>query len=174
MRRSVVATLAASVVCLVVVASVWARPSVSPIGPDQAFNGAVNGSIANAVIRVVCPGPEGRMGHPEGGQPVKVVLAVSTTAGFTGQAHRIEADILFATPPVAVPPRLAVFRYYDSPVAIPTRLLFPCSGSGRVVFRPISGGKTARPAVVGVSFVNIAAIGELARSRPGRRRSRRP
>ncbi len=161
MRRSAVAALTAAGVCLLIVASVWARPSVSPIGPDQAFTGAVNGTVTNAVIHVVCPGPEGRMGHPQGGQPVEVLPAASTRAGFTGQAHRVEADILFATPPAAVPPRLAVFRDYNDPVAISTSLLFPCSGGGRIVFRPISGGKAARPAVVKVTFVNVAVAARL-------------
>jgi hypothetical protein len=48
---------------------------------------------------------------------------------------------------------LAMFHYYDQPVAISTDLELPCAGSGRVVFRPVNGGANAKPAVVKVNFV---------------------
>jgi hypothetical protein len=40
---------------------------------------------------------------------------------------------------------------------IPTSLLLPCGGSGKVVFRPAPTSPTARPSVVSVRFVNPAA-----------------
>jgi hypothetical protein len=139
-------------------------PPISPIGKHQFFNGLVNGTSSRAVIRMACFGPEpvgGRMGHPLAGQSTAVtqVLPTSTGAigpGFTGLADRIEATVLFPTPVVGPPAggvHLALFAFYDDPAPISTEVELPCSGSGVVVFNPVEGGKSARPADVSVSFV---------------------
>jgi hypothetical protein len=156
MRQLLFAIAAAAAVCAVTAGSVAAQPPIRPIGPNQAFNGLVNGSSSNAVIRMACFGPTrpGQTGHPLAGQTLEVVQSASTTGGFTGQAHQIEADIFLQTPTSVVPgTKLAVFDYYNLPAAISTSLELPCWGSGGVVFNPLAGGPMGRPAVVRVSFV---------------------
>jgi hypothetical protein len=122
-----------------------------PIRPNQRFNGLVNGSSGSAVIRMACFGPiqPGQTGHPFGGQTV-AVTRTTAGAGFTGEANSIRARLF--TSPSASPIPLALFRYYDQPAPISTDLSFPCAGTGRVAFRPVNGGSTARPAVVKVYF----------------------
>lgn len=144
-------------------AGAQARP-ISPIGKHQFFDGLVNGTSSRAVIRMACFGPEpvgGRMGHPLAGQSTAVtqVLPISPGAigpGFTGLADSIEATAYSPTPvvgPLVGGVHLALFAFYDDPAPISTEVELPCSGSGVVVFNPVAGGKTARPADVAVSFV---------------------
>lgn len=154
MRRFLVAAVVSAAACLMAAGAVDAQPPISRIGPHQAFIGQVNGAASNAVIRMACFGPEriGQLGHPFSGQTVTVQRAPHAAAGFTGLADQIQADIFFVTP-AARPTPLALFSFYDDPAPISTSLEFPCSGSGQVVFEPVAGGPTARPAVVRVSFV---------------------
>jgi hypothetical protein len=87
------------------------------------------------------------------------VLPISPGAivpGFTGLADSIEGTVYFPTPVVGPPAggvHLALFDFYDQPAPISTGVELPCSGSGVVVFNPVEGGNTARPADVPVSFV---------------------
>jgi hypothetical protein len=140
-----------------------ARP-ISPIGKHQYFDGLVNGSSGRAVIDMACFGPEpvgGRMGHPLAGQSTAVTQVLPNSPGaivpgFTGLADSIEATVHFPTPVIGPPAgavHLALFDFYDQPAPISTEVELPCSGSGVVVFNPVEGGNTARPADVPVSFV---------------------
>jgi hypothetical protein len=160
MTRLVLAALTAAAFLVGAGATAAGAPTPSPtpgIGPNQTFVGLVNGATSKAVIRMSCFGPTviGQLGHALPGQTVEVLPSPSVTAGgFTGQAHQIEADAVFASPLAASAiPRLAVFSFYGVAAPIPTSVLLPCWGSGRVVFTPVAGGPTARPAVVAVTFM---------------------
>src|SRR5689334_11992936 len=119
---------------------------IRPIGPDQFFEGMVNGTPGSGTIALVCPRPSAgtpaRFGHPVAGQSVSVHQLFPPTAtpaglGFTGAASTISATLLVVSPSSATavqPIPLAVFAYYDDRVAIPTTLKLPCGGSGVVVF----------------------------------------
>jgi hypothetical protein len=129
----------------------------SPIGPNQLFNGLVNGSSGSAVIRMACFGPirPGQTGHPFAGQTVAVSRALEAGPGFTGLADSIAATLFYPSPVAGTGTAvaLAVFRYYNLPAPISTALNLPCAGRGSVVFNPVLGGPSARPAVVRVYFV---------------------
>ncbi len=127
----------------------------APIGPHQYFYGEVNNQAGQATIRMGCFGPNypGQTGHPLAGQTVKALPApVPTTSdiGFTGSAaHAI--DVRFPTPTVANDP--VVLHDYAVTAPIPTSLILPCYGSGKVAFVPDPTSPTARTATVTVSFV---------------------
>jgi hypothetical protein len=101
------------------------------------------------------------MGHPLAGQSTAVTQLLPPTPGaigpgVTGLADSIQATVFFPTPVVGPPAggvHLALFDFYDDPAPISPELELPCAGSGVVVFNPVEGGKTARPADVAVSFV---------------------
>ena len=158
MRKVVlaVAALAASAQLFGAGAAAAQTPPIAPIRPHQYFNGLVNGSSGNAVIRMACFGPirPGQTGHPFAGQTVSVSGPLAVGAGFTGMADSIVATLDYASP-VATPGAtvLALFRYYEMPAPISTALNLPCSGTGSAVFTPVLGGSTAKPAVVRVYFV---------------------
>jgi hypothetical protein len=161
MTRLVLAALTAAVLLVGVGAAAAAgAPTPTPtlaIGPNQAFVGLVNGSTSKAVVRMSCFGPStlvGQLGHPLPGQTVEVLPSPAVTiGGFTGQARQIEADAIFVSPLAsAAIPRIALFDFYGVPAPIPTSLLAPCWGSGRVLFTPVAGGPAARPSVVAVMF----------------------
>lgn len=124
-----------------------------PIGPNQFFIGQVNGNHANAVIYMVCPGPSfpGQTGHPESGQNVSVTQSSTTTGGFTGS---LANSIVVSFTPAAT--EGITLKYYDTPAAIPTTLLLPCAGTGKVTYNPEPTSPTAKPDVVTVTFINIA------------------
>jgi hypothetical protein len=133
-------------------------PDPVPIRPNQTFSGYVNGSPpGNATIKVLCPGVA-NTGHPIAKQPVEVKpgpSATTTDVGFTGsKGTKITADLNFGTPPAIV---IATFTSYFVPVNIPTKITVPCSGSGTVLFIPSPGSKTAKSAILPVTFVNIGA-----------------
>jgi len=126
------------------------------IGPKQHYLGYVNGKRANAVIRVVCPGPAGakRTGPPAGNQPVRVVR-VRSGGGYTGAIGRkVWAE--FANDTVHV----VGFSRYGVTHPIPTTLRLPCQGTGTARFTPCFGtlpcSSTAKDDVVRVTFVNVA------------------
>lgn len=125
-----------------------------PIGPNQFFIGLVTGNHTNAVIYVVCPGPSfpGQTGHPESGQNVSVSQSSTTTSGFTGS---LANSIVVSLPPSATTGGITL-KYYDTPAAIPTSLLLPCSGTAKVSYNPEPTSPTAKPDVVTVTFINIA------------------
>ncbi|GAA4609330.1 hypothetical protein GCM10023195_37510 [Actinoallomurus liliacearum] len=136
--------------------SVATADAIIPIGPDQGFHGLVNGVHANAVIKVLCPGPTipGQTGHPVSGQPLAVAPgAVSTKdGGYTGSlgtAVTVGLSAVSTGEPI-------VFHAYNVPQDIPTTIWLPCSGTGTVRFVPQPTSDTAIPDGVTVTFVNIA------------------
>lgn len=129
-----------------------------PIEPNVAFSGLVNGAQANAVVKVVCPGPVviGETGHPAAGQYLEVVTTpvTSTDSGFTGSlGHSIDAYLV--TPTGAATGPVVVFNSFYVEEPIPTTILLPCSGPGSATFVPEPTSPTARAAVVSVIFQNI-------------------
>ena len=154
--------LGVAVVVILALGPVAARAAAqAPVGPKQRFLGVVNGSPTRAVIRMACFGPitPWQLGHPMAGQHLGVTnrprpVASTLAVGFTGEASAIAAYARFDSPLASpVVPRLGVFRFYDEPQKLSTDALLPCGGQGRVVFEPIDGGPTARPATVAVEFV---------------------
>lgn len=148
----VLVSLAAAVVGLALTAG--SAAAQMPVGPNQQFAGAVNGSAKDANIIMVCPGPSfpGQLGHPQSGQGVQVIE--NTGGGFTGSAaNRIVATIP-AGPSTA--PLTFTFTEYGVPQDIPTTALLPCSGSATATFTPLPTGSGARSATVTVHFLNIA------------------
>ena len=126
------------------------------IGPHESFVGAVNGAIANGVIQMACFGPihPGQLGHPMSGQSSEVELSSTVAnAGFTGNAHQIDAFVTFNSPTAgAAVPVLGMYSFYYVPEPISTSLLLPCGGTGKVTYRPVAGGPHARPWVETVTF----------------------
>jgi hypothetical protein len=124
-----------------------------PIGPNQVFRGFINGHPpGKAVITVICPGPV-NTGHPAGGQKIEVETAQPTSTfdtGFTGSAG---TKITAALAPGATTTILASFTSYFVPKNIPTSITVPCSGTGKVVFRPSPTSSTAKSAVLPVTFM---------------------
>jgi hypothetical protein len=138
-----------------------AAGAANQVGPGQGFVGRVNGSFSDATVTVICPGPSGPKGHPAAGQqlevlspPPPVAVGIKVSVGMTGTKGR--AIVARFSDDGSVPVR---FRHYFVNQAIPTALLLPCSGVGRIVFRPSPTSPTARPSVVSVHFVNPAASG---------------
>lgn len=131
-----------------------ATAQVAPIGPNQFFTGLVNGTHTNAVIDMVCPGPAfpGQTGHPVSGQTVSVTQS-STATGFTGSL----ADSIVVSFTSATAVQDITLKDYDSPGAIPTTFVLPCAGTANVPYNPEPTSPTARPDVVKVTFINIAA-----------------
>jgi hypothetical protein len=130
-----------------------------PIGPNMYFVGLINGATQNAVIKVVCPGPvvSGETGHPISGQTVEVETVlppVPTTVGYTGSAAD-SIDAIFG-PLSSSTNEVVKLTSFFAPVAIPTSLVLPCSGSGVVTFVPLPTSSTARNATVTVTYLNIA------------------
>jgi hypothetical protein len=127
-----------------------------PIAPGQIFLGQVNGSIADATLTVVCPGPA-TSGHPTG-DTVSVMKLQDPIPGFgrTGNAHRIDATLSWSRGGVDTVARVTSFTTYRTK-KVPTSLVVPCSGPGLVTFTPRNGGHDATPTTVGVTFLNIGA-----------------
>ena len=132
--------------------SSWAWANGAPIGPNQHFLGLVNGHHDNVTVRVLCPGPS-RTGHVISGQTLSVTR-VAGGGGFTGSS----GDAVFARFATNPANEGLVFRTYDTPQDIPNSWIVPCSGTGRVVYRPVSvlsSGTSAKPDVVTVNFLNL-------------------
>lgn len=130
---------------------------IVPIGPNQFFQGLVNGVQDNAQITVACPGPvsPGQTGHPVSGQTVSVtqVPASTNTSGYTGSAA---TSIVAGFDTASSSAVRFTFTAYGTQ-EIPTSIYLPCSGSGALSFVPEPTSNTARSDVVKVTFVNIAA-----------------
>jgi hypothetical protein len=124
-----------------------------PIGPNEYFSGFINNHPpGKAVITVICPGPV-NTGHPASGQKIEVKTAQPTSTfdtGFTGSAG---TKITAALAPSATTTILASFTSYFVPKNIPTSITVPCSGTGKVVFRPSPTSKTAKSAILPVTFM---------------------
>jgi hypothetical protein len=143
-------------------------PPISPIEPNQAFIGLVNGSTGaassgtNAGVPFLtnCPLPVsgGASGtaHPQSGQTIEVMLGSTVAdAGFTGSAGTsITADLLYQLSPTGPTyvEELGTFTDYGVLDLIPTSINVPCTGTGEVAFIPSPDSSTARTATVPVVF----------------------
>lgn len=157
MKTSQLLTIAGILAGSVAATASAAGAAITPIGPNQIFHGVVNGVEADAVIKVICPGPStpGQTGHPVSGQTIAVVQGPSTSqsnSGYTGSA----GTSIIAGFGSASSTNALVFSAYNSPLAIPTSILLPCSGKGAVQFTPHPDSDTARAESLPVTFVNIA------------------
>jgi hypothetical protein len=158
--RALVAVLATAVVLVLPTATATASAQKA-IGPNQHFVGLVNGSKANAEVRVVCGGPiySGRTGSVAGGQTMSVAK-VANGGGYTGPYRAVNAWFVPASAS-STPPTQLKFTAYGVPQSIPTSIQVPCGGSGQVEFSscpylaPCAYGWV--PEYVTVSFVDIAA-----------------
>lgn len=129
-----------------------------PIGPNQYFQGLVNGVHDNANITMVCPGPvvPGQTGHPVAGQTVSV-MQVPPSASISGYTGSAATSIVASFTTSSSTTAHFTFIAYGAPQDIPTSIYLPCSGSGALSFTPEPTSGTARSDVVKVTFVNIAA-----------------
>jgi hypothetical protein len=127
-----------------------------PIGQNQYFSGLVNGQSTNAAIRTDCTGPitPNGKGHPIANQSVEAVqgTASSATSGYTG-ATRTLLVTLGAPVSSTNAGVIGTTTSYYAPLAVPTTLTVPCSGSGTVTFTPQPLSSPARPATVTVVFL---------------------
>jgi hypothetical protein len=171
-RRAALRTVFGATTLAVVLLGVLSPPAEASggVGPGQAFTGRVNGAFSDAVVTVICPGPGGPLlsGHPAAGQelevlspPPPVAYGVKVSVGLTGTRGR--AIVARFTDDSSV---TTTFDRYFTIEPIPTSLLLPCSGKGKVVFRPTPGSPDARKSVVSVSYLN-PAVGPTSRSRYG-------
>ncbi|MDQ6615574.1 MAG: hypothetical protein M3083_12740 [Actinomycetota bacterium] len=154
MKRIAITLFATGVALCLAAGAAGAAPGPAPgaaIGPNQLFNGFVNGSRPTATIRMACFGPirPGQTGHPFSGQDVSVQRSVDVPGGNTGAAGT--SIVVTFGPPAAATPAITLTRYGSK--AIPTSLRLPCAGQGVAVFRPKPGSSTARSDRVKVTFV---------------------
>ncbi|MFE9428619.1 hypothetical protein ACFYNO_37390 [Kitasatospora sp. NPDC006697] len=128
-----------------------------PVRPDTAFQGLVNGAAANAAIQLGCFGPitPGQTGHPLAGQTVEAdaVTPVSTVAGYTGSAGTA-IEVTITTSSAGSIQLVGKLGSFFAPLAIPTSLVLPCTGTAQVTFTPIPTSPTARPSVVTAALLS--------------------
>ena len=155
-----VAPAATALVAGALIAAASPAQAQTPIGPHQYFTGLVIGKTKLSVISVNCAGPV-KTGHPAKGQSVEVKLMVPsvTTAdsgGYTGNhASRINAALIWSNGPVTVVTAIATFTSYSVKMAIPTKIMVPCSGAGVMSFKPVPNpDNSAMPATVNVTFTS--------------------
>lgn len=150
------AVLAVAATALAVLPTAASADDLGPlIGPKQYFTGSVAGIASSgaanggAIIGVNCAGAAST-GSPLPGQSVEVKLLVppvTATVGYTGTAaNSIEANLIWSNGEVVFVTPLATFKAYSTPLAIPTDIKVPCSGTGEVSFDP-------EPASGAVSYV---------------------
>jgi len=130
--------------------------AAEPVGPNQFFEGLVNGRTIQSSIRIACLGPvrPGQLGRPLPGQSVMVRQVPSTgptSVGFTGSAAR--SIVAFLSPSASNDPSI-VMTEYGVAAAIPTYITLPCTGSGQVFFFASPSSSTARSTRVAVTFVS--------------------
>jgi hypothetical protein len=152
-RSSLLLTL---VVAGILAATTAPAHAADPIGPNQYFEGLVNGQADHSTVRIVCLGPirPGMLGRPAPGQSVAVRHASSsapTAVGFTGSAAR--EIVAFFSPSASNAPEVRLTEY-GLAVPIPPSFLLPCTGTGRVQFSATPPSSTARPDTVVVTFVS--------------------
>ena len=123
-----------------------------PIGHNQHFRGFVNSHPpGKAVVFVSCK-PGATTGHPVGGQPVEVETTASTSTqdvGFTGSTGKA---IGVAIGPVTSTAIILTFTSYFVKKSLPATITLPCSGAGKMEFIPAPHSKTAKTAVLPVTF----------------------
>ena len=131
-----------------------AAAAATPIGPNQIFLGLVNGSSTKVKFDVVCPGAANK------GRPVNDTVGVEKLQdpipgfGRTGKASAIAASLEYKSGSSSVTEHVVNFTTYTTK-PVPTSVVTPCSGTGRMVFSPIKGGSGATSASVTVTFINI-------------------
>ena len=160
-RRLLVSGCVVMVATLFGAATAGAVPPGGNVGPNQHFGALVNGRngvTTPAPIRMACFGPvrPGQKGHPMAGQSVQVFrpeAIVIRHPGFTAKnADRIVAS--FGPSPAATPGANTVtFTKYGLNKSIPTSLLLPCAGTGKVSFTPRPTSPKSLPATVRVSYI---------------------
>jgi len=154
-RKLVPWLLGTSVAALTVLTALPASADVLiPIGPNQHFEGFVNGKDDSAIITTgpCLFTPEGPIAHPTPNQHVQVSLNPYSD-GFTGAAaNAIDVNIPSVTvfnPPITL-------RAYHLLALIPTTLDVPCGGPQRTVtFVPTPTSPTAVTESVSVTFVPV-------------------
>jgi hypothetical protein len=156
-----VAVAVAAATALVVAAvpadsAVAGRPADPvPIGHKQFFAGLVFGLAEQSQIEVACAGPA-TTGHPLAGQSVEAILLAPPgpkSAGFTGTAAKSIKVVLSWTAKmktVVVP--IGTFSGYYELVPIPDKITVPCGGTGTMSYVPAPGSKSAKAALVSVTF----------------------
>ena len=153
------ARVAIAAVGAVVATSLWAGsgfaahfPLQGPVIPNVEFGGLVNSQSSPATVQMACFGAlsPGQKGHPMGGQTVEVFRpeALKVT-GYTGSAAN-EIVARFGDDRSTA----MVLTQFGQQVAIPTSLLLPCAGSGKVFFVPKPWSSTAHIATVSVHYTS--------------------
>ena len=163
MVRRILATATAAIAAtvLMVATASAAIPPQGPVGPNQYFNGLVNGQYglgAPVTIHMACFGPlfPGETGHPMAGQTVEVLRPVVIVVGHTGFTGPNATKIVayFGPQPTTVTPSHVTFKQYGVVKPIPTSLVLPCTGTGTVRFVPLPKSPSiSRPATVQVTYV---------------------
>ena len=146
--------LALAVTGILAVAAAPAH-AADPVGPNQYFEGLVNGQAHQSTVRIICLGPvrPGALGRPAPGQTVAVrhgSPSGPTAVGFTGSAAR--EIVAFFSPSASNAPEVRLTEYGVT-AAIPPWFLLPCTGTGAVYFWATPLNSTARPDTVAVTFV---------------------
>jgi hypothetical protein len=127
-----------------------------PITPNVYFQGVINNHPPGAAtIAVVCPAGS-TTGKPAKHQTIEVEsipppTSTSPDVGYTGSKGK---RIYGAFAPVSTTVVIAKFTSFFVVKAFPTNITVPCSGSGQVDFVPLPSSKTAKTAVLSVTFVS--------------------
>lgn len=157
-RYGALSAMALGIGAVGLAAAPLAAAAVPPIGPNQYFQGHVNGVATAAVIKVACFGPvtPTSTGHPVPGQTVDASYVPGPTTlegiGYTGSAADHLTVDFGGGPAVGTPVTITA---YDAKVEIPGWLNLPCGGTGKVNFVPTPTSSTARTATVTVTYQNI-------------------
>lgn len=128
------------------------------IGPNQSFQGLVNGRSGPVGVRMACFGAvrPGQTGHPMAGQTVTVSPAVAVSGSFGGSigftGSKANSIVVVFGPLASSATNTLTFTSYGT-MPVPTSFVLPCFGSGSVTFVPKPTSPTARSASVSVSYV---------------------
>jgi hypothetical protein len=128
--------------------------------PFEFYSGVVNDSTGESgpvKITVVCAGPSST-GHAAAAQTVGVKLVPvpsgTTTLGYTGDNGR-SIGAFFGAPPPDPGAGMSYVRFgFYRTKPIPTSLVLPCSGDGRVTFVPLPNLPPAQSIAIPVEFVS--------------------
>jgi hypothetical protein len=139
-----------------------AADSHPAIVPHEFFMATVNGSTGDGgpvTISMACGGPS-TTGHPVGGQTLGVKLvpvpsSATSVLGYTGDSGTSIGAFFGAPPPGGGAASYVSFAVYRTK-PMPTSLVLPCSGFGRVTFVPLPNLPPARSITVPVEFSSPA------------------
>jgi hypothetical protein len=126
-----------------------------PITPNVYFEGVINNHPpGSAVIAVACAAGS-TTGKPVKHQTIEAEsipppTSTSPDVGYTGSKGKSVNASLALTPATGA---IAHFTSFFAPKFIPTSITVPCSGAGAVDFVPAPTSKTAKTAVLSVTFV---------------------